>query len=162
MKLYLSTTLAAALLAAASLQAQDTLRMLVGTYTENTPSDGVYLYSFDQETARAVLLDTAKAGNPSFIIPSPDRRFAYGVSEYCDGRQGACAFRLGEDTVDFLNWQPSAGQATGADPCNILYWNGRIITSNYTGGSVSVFPIGEDGLLGPMQEEFALDWGYES
>ena len=155
-------TLAAALLAAASLPAQDALRMLVGTYTENTPSDGVYLYSFDQETAQAVLLDTAKTGNPSFVIPSPDRRFAYAVSEYGDGRQGACAFRLGEGTVDFLNWQPSAGNATGADPCNILYWNGRIITANYTGGSVSVFPVGEDGLLGPMQEEFALDWGYES
>ena len=66
----------ASLLAAASLQAQDVLRMLVGTYTENTSAEGVYLYSFDQETAEAVLLDTAKAGNPSFVIPSPDRRFA--------------------------------------------------------------------------------------
>lgn len=152
----------ASLLAAASLQAQDVLRMLVGTYTENTSAEGVYLYSFDQETAEAVLLDTAKAGNPSFVIPSPDRRFAYAVSEFGDGRQGACAFRLGEDTVDFLNWQPSAGTATGADPCNILYWNGNVITSNYTGGSVSVFPVGEDGRLGPMREEFSLDWSYDS
>lgn len=156
-------TMAAALLAAASLQAQDnTLRMLVGTYTEHTASEGVYLYSFDQETAEAVLLDTAKAGNPSFIIPSPDRRFAFGVAEFGDGRQGACAFRLGDDTIDFLNWQPSIGGTTGADPCNILYWDGNVITSNYTGGSVSVFPVAEDGLLEPMHEEFSIDWGYES
>ena len=155
-------TVAVSLLAAASLNAREDLRILVGTYTENTPSEGVYLYSFDQETAQAVLLDTAKAGNPSFVIPSPDRRFAYGVAEYGDGRQGACSFRLGDDTVDFLNWQPSSGNATGADPCNILYWNGRIITANYTGGSVSVFPVGEGGLLEPMQEEFSLDWSYDS
>lgn len=155
-------TVAVSLLAAASLNAREDLRILVGTYTENTPSQGVYLYSFDQETAQAVLLDTAKAGNPSFVIPSPDRRFAYGVAEYGDGRQGACSFRLGDDTVDFLNWQPSSGNATGADPCNILYWNGRIITANYTGGSVSVFPVGEGGLLEPMQEEFSLDWSYDS
>ena len=155
-------TVAVSLLAAASLNAREDLRILVGTYTENTSSQGVYLYSFDQETAQAVLLDTAKAGNPSFVIPSPDRRFAYGVAEYGDGRQGACSFRLGDDTVDFLNWQPSSGNATGADPCNILYWNGRVITANYTGGSVSVFPVGEGGLLEPMQEEFSLDWSYDS
>ena len=160
MKPFLMT--ASALLAAASLQAQNSLRMLVGTYTEHTSAEGVYLYSFDQETARAVLLDTAKTGNPSFVIPSPDRRFAYAVSEYADGQQGACSLRLGDDTVDFLNWQPSAGTATGADPCNILCWNGHVITANYTGGSVSVFPIGEDGLLEPMREEFSLDWSYDS
>ena len=69
----------AALLAGLTLNAQNELRMLVGTYTEKTSAEGVYLYKFNQETAEFALLDTARCENPSFVIPSEDRRFAYGV-----------------------------------------------------------------------------------
>ena len=150
--------MAAALLCGISLSAQDELRMLVGTYTERTSSDGVYLYRFNQETAEFALLDTAKAENPSFIVPSEDRRFAYGVCEFHNGKQGAYAFRLGEDTIDLLNWQPADGAYKGGDPCNVLLLDGHVITSNYTGGSVSVFPIGRDGLLEPQNWQFAPSW----
>lgn len=147
-----------ALLAGLTLNAQSELRMLVGTYTDNTSAEGVYLYRFNQETAEFALLDTAKAENPSFVIPSEDRRFAYGVCEFHDGRQGAYAFRLGDSTIDLLNWQPTDGEFSGADPCNVLLLDGHLITSNYTGGSVSVFPIGQDGLLGPQNWQFAPSW----
>ena len=150
--------MAAALLCGISLSAQDELRMLVGTYTERTSSDGVYLYRFNQETAEFALLDTAKAENPSFIVPSEDRHFAYGVCEFHNGKQGAYAFRLGEDTIDLLNWQPADGAYKGGDPCNVLLLDGHVITSNYTGGSVSVFPIGRDGLLEPQNWQFAPSW----
>ena len=148
----------AVLLAGLTLNAQSELRMLVGTYTDNTSAEGVYLYRFNQETAEFALLDTAKAENPSFVIPSEDRRFAYGVCEFHDGRQGAYAFRLGDSTIDLLNWQPTDGEFSGADPCNVLLLDGHLITSNYTGGSVSVFPIGQDGLLGPQNWQFAPSW----
>lgn len=148
----------AVLLAGLTLNAQSELRMLVGTYTDNTSAEGVYLYRFNQETAEFALLDTAKAENPSFVIPSEDRRFAYGVCEFHDGRQSAYAFRLGDSTIDLLNWQPTDGEFSGADPCNVLLLDGHLITSNYTGGSVSVFPIGQDGLLGPQNWQFAPSW----
>ena len=79
--------------------------MLVGTYTEGNDSKGVYLYDFDTEKIEWKLLDTAAAGNPSFIIPSPDRHFAYAVSEYSDGRQGVYSFALNEDRIDVLNFR---------------------------------------------------------
>ena len=62
----------AALLAGLTLSAQNELRMLVGTYTEKTSAEGVYLYKFNQETAEFALLDTARCENPSFVIPSEE------------------------------------------------------------------------------------------
>ncbi|MBO6081534.1 MAG: lactonase family protein [Bacteroidales bacterium] len=150
--------LAAAMLAGLSLSAQNELRMLVGTYTENTSAEGVYLYKFNQETAEFVLLDTARCDNPSFIVPSDDRRFAYAVCEFKDGREGAYSFRLTDNSVDLLNWQPTGGAYSGADPCNVLLLDGHMITSNYTGGSVTSFPIAADGLLGPQDWQFAPSW----
>ena len=81
-----------------SMNAQQ-LRMLVGTYTENTPAEGVYLYSFNAETAEAELLDCAPSGNPSFVIASPDGKRAYAVNEYNDGRQGVSSFVLEEKSI---------------------------------------------------------------
>lgn len=70
------------------------LRLLVGTYTENTGAEGVYLYSFDTETAACKLVGCSPAGNPSFVIASPDGKTAYSVNEFNDGRQAVSSFAL--------------------------------------------------------------------
>lgn len=82
-----------------------------------------------------------KAGNPSFIIPSPDRHFAYAVSEYSDGREGVYSFALNEDRIDMLNFR----DGTGADPCNIVAVGESVITSDYSGsclhsGLLAIWP----------------------
>lgn len=130
------------------------LKMLVGTYTGGNSSKGVYLFDFNEEDATFSLLDTAKAGNPSFIIPSSDRRFAWSVGEYEDGRQGAFSYRLTESTIDVLNWQSTDGAASGASPCNVIAVNGHLVTSNYSGGTLSSFPIKEDGTLGALEMQY--------
>lgn len=117
------------------------LHILVGTYTEGTESQGVYLYSFDPATLACELLDTAKAGNPSFIITSPDRTHAYAVNEFSDERSGVSSFYLSDDSIDLHNRR----HGTGADPCNILLARGNLFTSDYSGGSLSVFPLKENG-----------------
>lgn len=124
------------------------LKMLVGTYTEGTGSEGVYMFDFNSETAEYTLLDTARTGNPSFIIPAGER--AYAVSEFNDGRQGVCSFLLREDSIDVLNFRPG----TGEDPCNIVLVDGNVITSDYTGGKLSVFPVLRDGSLDSMSFQF--------
>ena len=43
------------------------LRMLIGTYTENSSSKGIYYYSLNQETGESKLLLTIMSENPSFI-----------------------------------------------------------------------------------------------
>lgn len=126
------------------------LRMLVGTYTEGNASQGVYLYAYDPQTAICALLDTVAACNPSFVIPSDDRSHAYAVSEYGDGRQGVYAFRLRDNRIDFLNFSQGAGE----DPCNIVMADGNLLTSDYSGGTLSVFPVLGDGSVDSMSFQY--------
>ena len=163
------------------------LRLLVGTYTENTTAQGVYLFSFGPETADTQLLDMAPAGNPSFVVASPDGTRAYAVNEFNDGRQGVSAFSLSADSIELINTIPiPQDEVSGEDPCNILLIpatrhitgegqeTGRgltahitgtgkaatpaeakydiLITSNYTGGSVTAFAADtHEGLLACTQ-----------
>ncbi len=145
---------------------QEHLRLLVGTYTENTTAQGVYLYSYDPETADTKLLGVASSGNPSFVVASPDGTRAYTVNEYNDGRQAVSAFRLASDSIELINTIPiPQNEVSGEDPCNILLIPAGIttgateqkpydvlITSNYTGGSVTAFAADtNEGLIACTQ-----------
>lgn len=132
------------------------LHMLVGTYTDGNDSKGVYLYEFDENDASFRLLDTAAAVNPSMVIPAEEGRMAYSVGEAEDGRQCAYAYRLGEQEITLLGGQSVSGEKSdGGSPCNIVVAGGCAITSNYGGGSLSVFPLLADGTLGEMCDQFA-------
>ena len=142
-----------AMLAATTMNAQN-LRMLVGTYTENTPAEGVYLYEFNTKTGEATLLDSAAAGNPSFVITGADGSRAYSVNEFNDGRQGLSAFAIEGDCIRLLNTvEMPDDRVDGRDPCNLLLLDGGyLISSNYTGGSASVYALAGDGSVGdPVQ-----------
>ena len=146
--------LLAASLIAVALNAQS-LRILVGTYTENTAAEGVYLYSFDARTAETELLDMAPSGNPSFVIASPDGKYAYAVNEYNDGREGVSSFRIVSDKIESINSVPIMGHdINGADPCNVLFAGSAIVTSNYTGGSVTAFPVERNGIVCGMTQSY--------
>ena len=133
---------------------EDSLKMLVGTYTKGSESVGVYLLDYNQEDGSWALVDTAAAGNPSFVIPSGDRAFAYSVGEFADDRQCAYAYRLSDTAIDKLNSESAAGEASGATPCNIVIAGGCAITSNYRGGTLSAFPIKDDGSLGALVQQY--------
>ena len=86
----LSLTMAVGMPAVAS----DELTMVVGTYTDLSTSDGMYVYRFNQRTGKSQLVGDVKAGNPSFLMMNHDANRVYAVSEYDDGRQGLGAFIL--------------------------------------------------------------------
>lgn len=118
--------------------------MFVGTYTDKG-SCGIYSLSFDQETGDSKLRDSARIGNPSYLVISPDDSFMYSVSEY-----------TGEDaTVNAFSINPESGRmrimnkvlAHGDDPCNITTHGRKAFTANYSSGSVSIFDIEKDGTL---------------
>lgn len=136
------------LTAAMTIHAQE-YRLLVGTYTEKSSAEGVYLYSFDSKHADATLLDMAPSGNPSFVITNPEQTRVYCVNEFNDGRQGVSSFILEGNTLNGLNTVTIAG---GEDPCNLLFAGETIISSNYTGGTVTAFTLADDGsVLGLTQ-----------
>lgn len=155
-KLLFTTTLALATALSAPDALSQHLRLLVGTYTENTSAEGVYLYSFEPESADTRLLGMAPSGNPSFVIASPDGRYAFSVNEFGDGRQGVSSFALGENSIAPISSVPiPKEEVDGEDPCNLLLLDDTLISSNYTGGSVSVFGVERNAELTIMTQSFS-------
>lgn len=113
--------------------------LIIGTYGEN-----IYLYSFDGETLEFTPRGRVEAKDASYALEEGDR--IYAVSECGDG-SGAYSFIKGGDgsierTADL--------RQTGNDPCFLMLTDGRdgrhMMTADYSGGSVSVFPI-KDGVI---------------
>jgi 6-phosphogluconolactonase len=126
----------------------------IGTYTEEgSSSKGIYAYRFEPGSAQLTSIGlAAQTINPSFLAVHPNHRFLYAVNEvgnYQGKKSGAVsAFAIDHATgkLTLLN-QVASG---GADPCYITVdKTGKfVLVANYTGGSVSVFPILQDGSLG--------------
>jgi 6-phosphogluconolactonase len=126
----------------------------VGTYTEDgSRSKGIYAYRFDADTDQITSLGlAAETTNPSFVALHPNGRFLYAVNEVGNYKGpnsgGVSAFYIDRATgkLTLLNEVPSRG----ADPCYITVdKTGKyVLVANYTGGSIAVFPVLEDGKLG--------------
>jgi len=126
--------------------------MLVGTYTSGT-STGIYVYRLDDETGTVEYVSETQAVNPSYLAFSADERFVYSVGE--SGREAvayAFSFDKKNGKLNLLNSQPT----NGAAPCYIsVDRTGRfVVTANYSGGNVSVFPLATDGSLQPVAKVF--------
>ncbi len=126
----------------------------VGTYTaESSTSKGIYAYRYDPHgsTLTSVGL-VAETTNPSFLAIHPNHRFLYAVNEtgnYKGQKSGAVtAFSI--DHVTGKLTQLNQVASGGADPCYITVdKTGKyVLVANYTGGSISAFPVLADGRLG--------------
>jgi 6-phosphogluconolactonase len=128
--------------------------MYVGTYTEGgSTSKGIYVYRYNPADARLTSIGlAAQTTNPSFLAIHPNHRFLYAVNEIGNYKNlksgGVSAFAIDNATgkLTLLNEVASGG----ADPCYITVdKTGKfVLVANYTGGSVSVFPVLQDGSLG--------------
>src|SRR5208283_2761362 len=133
---------------------QGTYLFYVGTYTgEGSKSKGIYAYRYDAKTAEITSLGlAAETTNPSWVTLHPNGRFLYAVNEVRNYKGpnsgGVSAFSVDRTTgkLTFLNELPTRG----ADPCYVTVdRSGKyVLVANYTGGSVTVFPILKDGSLG--------------
>ena len=161
-KLQTFLTIVFALLTFITFAQDNKLIMYIGTYTEESNSNGIYTYHFNQENGTFELLSSATAANPSFVTLSPDGKRLYAVSEYNDGRQGAYSFDVSEDKVQLSNpiFLPTAPKESlpraGADPCHIVTDGKYVITANYTGGDISVFPLDAEGKLKAETQHIAF------
>ncbi len=125
-------------------RAEHELTMLVGTYTSGS-SKGIYTFRFDEESGVATPLSEIEVSNPSYLTLSPDNRFVYAVSEENDSTAAinAFAFDKKKGTLTLLNKQRTKGE----DPCYVATDGKKVLTANYSGGTMSVFPIRYDGSL---------------
>ena len=126
--------------------------LLVGSYADSTEA-GIKVFRFNIEQGTFTWV-SEKSGiqNPSYLTASSDGRFVYSVSEVPapDAKVCAYAFDKQTGTLTLLNEQSAQGSA----PCYI--WvdkrNRLVVTANYNGGSISTFPLLEDGTLAPATE----------
>jgi len=121
--------------------------LYVGTYTENTRSEGVYLVRMDRRSGELLRVGAVDAAaNPSFLSIHPNGRVLYAVNEREPaGMVSAFAIESGTGALTRLNEQPSGGGA----PCYVsVDRSGRaLLVANYGGGSVALLPIEANGAL---------------
>ena len=115
--------------------------LVIGTYGEH-----LYRCSFDGDNF--TILGSAEAVNPSYALACDGGIFAVSEAGDCSG-----VYSFGYDS--FSN--TAERHQTGADPCFIMVYEGKyLMTADYSGGSVSVFPI-VDGVLGSRVEQLAFE-----
>ena len=127
-----------------------TTELTIGTYGGH-----LYRYSFDSQTLEFTLKGAAEARNASYALTYGDNIFA--VSEAGAG-SGAYSFRETEGTGIGMT---ADLRQTGADPCFLMVRKDRngsdyMMTADYSGGSVSVFPI-HDGRLEDLTEQLRFE-----
>lgn len=122
--------------------------LFVGTYT-GEGSEGIYLYRFNADNGTVTPADTVSGiANPSYLYLSPDHTALYAVNELADSADAtvsAFSFDVQNGQISLLNRQSSRGGA----PCYISTdKSGKAVyVANYLGGSLAMYPVGEDGSL---------------
>ncbi len=136
---------------AVTTSASDPLYMLVGSYGP-ADQEGIKVYKFNQATGEGQYVSGVKGiSNPSYQTVSKDGKRVYSVGE--DDGGTACANALTFDaatgTLTLINSQPTQGAA----PCHIALSpeEDYVVTANYNGSNISLFPLDEEGRLKPGQ-----------
>jgi 6-phosphogluconolactonase len=124
----------------------------VGTYTNKSTSEGIYLCKLNLATGELTKAASFKSQDPAFLAIDRKRKFLYAaneIGEFNGKKSGAVsAFAIHQKTGDltFLNQQAT----NSPGPCSVIVdRTGKcVLTANYSGGSVSAFPVKGDGSLG--------------
>ncbi len=128
--------------------------LFVGTYTGPEGGDGIFVFRFDGRTGKlSPVSRVPDLVNPSYLAIAPDGNFLYA----CTGSRipnggGVSSFRFDKTTgqLTFVNKQDSGGD----NPVYVsVHHSGKwVINANYTGASLSAFPIQADGSLAPAAQ----------
>lgn len=122
------------------------LYLLVGSYA--TPDEeGIKLFRFDEVTGDSKYVSGLKGiSNPSFLTVASNGKNIYAVGEDEGLTSTANAILLENEKMTLLNSQLTNGGA----PCHIRLDPEEefVITANYMGGNITIFPIEKDGKLG--------------
>lgn len=117
---------------------QQTLTLYIGTYTGKC-SAGIYICKFDGKRGNWEITDSIAAVNPSYLALSPDKELLYAVNETGEANAALQCFSLKDGA------EVSRLLTRGADPCHVSANSSLAVTSNYSGGSLSVFTL-QDGI----------------
>lgn len=145
----LATVLVICCMAVLPANADENVRVYIGTYTRGD-SEGIYQLELNRESG--VLGEPVLAGateNPSFLALHPERPVLYAAGEMSDGGTvSAFAIDAASGTLKPLNQQ----SAEGRGPCHVsIAPDGKqAAVANYGSGNVALYPLAADGQLGKV------------
>jgi len=134
---------------------KDSRWIYVGSYTENEgfvdgQAEGIYTLQQNKENGKLAMGETvAKLKNPSFVSVSPNGKYLFSVSELNDKEAESgfvLSYKINKDhSLTEINKLSTHGFA----PCHIeIDKTGKyVFVSNYMGGVVMMYEIGENGNL---------------
>jgi 6-phosphogluconolactonase len=147
MRLFLTSVM---LIIMSNLLAQDNY-VFVGTYTKGK-SEGIYVYRFDSANGTLTKVSSVKSENPSYLALSKDKKFLYAANENGNNKGAVTAFSFdaASGKLTQINQQPSNGD----HPCYVAVDNtGKwVAVGNYSGGNFSIYPVLENGGIGPATQ----------
>ncbi|HSC53184.1 MAG TPA: lactonase family protein [Phnomibacter sp.] len=130
--------------------AQESLTFYIGTYTKSG-SYGIYVAQFNIGTGAIAITDSIAAENPSYLALNKAGNRIYAVTENGGDKIGGVSSYIKDEKSN--KWKPlnATRIPSGGDhPCYISLNSKEnfAMVSNYTGGSLSVLPIDDHGLVG--------------
>lgn len=139
------------------IQEMDQMYMLVGTYTSNEGSRGVYVYKFDTNLGKSDSVSMVEVANPSYLTLSPDEKFVYAVGENGEDDSYAHSFSFDKESgqLSLLNSQLTQGSSPAYITIDAQANN--VFTANYSGGSLTQFSVNKDGTLSPLTNLYEFE-----
>jgi 6-phosphogluconolactonase len=126
--------------------------VFVGTYTNNTKSEGVYAFRMDDTTGAWTRIPQSipKITNPSFLVADRKNHRLFATAEVGEGQVAAFRYDPESGALTFVNQQASQG----ADPCHlsVLKTGSHVLVANYSSGTFAILPVNPDGSLRPASD----------
>lgn len=132
-----------------------------GSYNTDKTTDGIYVYQLDTIKGKLSKITSVKnVLNPSYLTLSNDGRFVYSCTDTRkanDGSVSSFKFNPNEKSLTFINSQKTNGE----NPAYLSLDKSEkwLVSANYTGSSISVFPVSEDGKINPIVQHFPFTEG---
>jgi len=123
----------------------------IGTYT-NKQSKGIYAFRFDSSTGKLTPMGlAAETTSQDYLAIHPNQRYLYAVKEGNESR----GKNAGSVSAFSINWTTGKLRllndvsSGGPGPCHLMVdqTGKNVLVANYTGGSLAVLPVKEDGSL---------------
>ncbi|MDC8100507.1 lactonase family protein [Chryseobacterium rhizosphaerae] len=143
------------ILAFIKLYSQNTY-VFFGSFNRDKTTEGIYVYELDTIKGKLSKVTSVKGIlNPSFLTLSLNGKYVFACTESKTKNAGSVssfAFNPTDKKLTFINSQKSGGE----NPVYVTaHQNGKwLINGNYTEGSVSVYPVLENGSIQPAVQNF--------
>ncbi|MFC3161411.1 6-phosphogluconolactonase, cycloisomerase 2 family [Chryseobacterium arachidis] len=132
-----------------------------GSYNWDKETEGIYVYELDTIKGNlSKVTSFSGISNPSFLTLSPDGKYIFACTESKTKNGGSVSsfeFNRENKTLKFINRQKSGGE----NPVYLTaHRSGKwLVNGNYTEGSVSVYPISENGKIEAYIQNFQFTEG---